>query len=386
MLHSNDGTLDPGGDMTSRELLLGRALAEYLDRLAADESPDPGEFLKEHPDMAEGLGSALQTIDDISELITGVPCPPRFGEFELVRCLSGCFGIVYEAWQRSLQRRVALRILPGALLDPPDAIRRFEQKAEVLGSLSHPNIAGLLAWGVEDRTPFFAMEFVDGITLKHLLLRDGAARLRARDSAPEDQELPDWPRLGAPARDDQYFQRLAEAFAGAADGLHHAHTHGVVHGCLNPSNLIIDTEGRLRILNFGLAGMLPYLSPEQARRSPGKALPGGDIYSLGAALYEMLAGRPPFESGKARGLIRKCLLGRPVRPSAFNPAVPRDIELIALMCLRKDPRRRYRTAEALAQDLYLFARDYPVEARAESAIDVAKGLIKGLSFRRPRAR
>jgi hypothetical protein len=171
---------------------------------------------------------------------------------------------------------------------------------------------------------------------------------------------------------------LAAAFAGAAEGLHHAHSKGVVHRDVKPSNLIFDRCGRLRILDFGLArldgqvtltltgdvmGTPCYMSPEQARGQRGAVDRRTDIYSLGATMYETLTLRPPFQGKDSRETLSRIVARDPVKPRSLEPAVPRNLETVILKCLEKDPQSRYATAEALAQDLHRFARGDLIEAR-----------------------
>jgi serine/threonine protein kinase len=207
--------------------------------------------------------------------------------------------------------------------------------------------------------------------------------LKQIDGADDDTETPFGKRSERP-----FYLHLAKAFADVADGLQHAHSRGVIHRDIKPSNLILDAgsrqggsfEGKLRVLDFGLArlegqetltlsgdvmGTVLYMSPEQAMA---KRIPldhRTDVYSLGATMYEVLAGEPPFR-GKDQNDTLSQIIGRdPRSPRQLNPAVPKDLETMVLKCLRKDPADRYGTAEALAQDLRRFVRGDPIEAKAE---------------------
>jgi len=224
--------------------------------------------------------------------------------------------------------------------------------------------------GVEQSTPYYAMEFVDGETLAH-----GGGRLRGRDPGAPD---------GTDRIDLESCLRIARAFADVADGLHHAHERGIIHRDVKPSNLIFDRTGRLRILDFGLArmeghpsltltgdlvGTPLYMSPEQAQARKVPIDHRTDIYSLGATLYQTLAGRPPFEGKSHEDTLSQIIGKEPAPLRSIDPRIPRDLETIAMKCLEKAPGDRYGTAEALAQDLRRFARGDPIEARPRSVWD-----------------
>jgi tetratricopeptide (TPR) repeat protein len=280
-------------------------------------------------------------------------------------------GIVYEAWEASMERRVALKMLPGAIAADPRAVTRFVREAQAAGKLAHPSVVAVHGMGLRERVPYYVMEFVDGETLAEAL-----ARLRSGEA----REL-----LGAEAGSLGFHARLAEAFATVAEGLQHAHSRGVIHRDIKPSNLMLDGGGRLRILDFGLArleglesltlsgdfvGTPLYVSPEQARARKTPIDHRTDVYSLGATLYEAVTLRPPFRGSDHQDTLSQIISRDPVPPRRLEPRVPKDLETIVLKCLRKEPGERYRTAEALAQDLARFARGDPIEARPQSRWEV----------------
>jgi tetratricopeptide (TPR) repeat protein len=212
------------------------------------------------------------------------------------------------------------------------------------------------------------MEFVEGETLAQVLAR-------MKESPPGEKTA-----FGFPRDDVAFYSTVARCFADVADGLQHAHSKGIIHRDIKPSNLILDGEGRLRILDFGLArlegqesltisgdivGTPLYMSPEQARRKKIAVDHRTDVYSLGATLYEMLALRPPFSGKDHQDTLSQIIERDPVEPRKVNPRVPRDLETIVLKCLRKDAGDRYGTAEALGQDLRRFVRGEVIEARPE---------------------
>jgi serine/threonine protein kinase/Flp pilus assembly protein TadD len=400
---------------------LEEILAGYVSRLNAGEEISPEEVLLDHPSCGAEILEQL-------EVFIGAPAAagaaaPRLGtlgDFTLRRQIGrGGMGVVYEAWQRSMDRRVALKVLPAGLLADKRAVARFRREAKLAGRLHHPNVVSVYGMGVEEGTPCFAMEFVEGETLEQLLRRSRPSESRsgrgwgsrlarsitrtfsaARPALtappavePESAAAEAAAAAGAALRslpreiDLKYCLWMAEAFAGAADGLQHAHAQGIIHRDLKPSNLILGgvgegegAAGRLRILDFGLArlegqetltasgdfvGTPRYMSPEQAsvRRVPIDHRT--DIYSLGATLYEMLALRPAFEGRDYQDTLSQ-IIHRDAEPlRRLNPRIPKDLETIVAKCLRKEPLERYRTAEALAQDLRRCVRGDPIEARPQ---------------------
>ena len=224
--------------------------------------------------------------------------------------------------------------------------------------------------GVEEQTPYYAMEFVEGETLSNVF-----AELRVA-------ELEQETAFGKKDRRG-YYEKIAEAFVDVADGLQHAHDKRVIHRDIKPSNLILDGSGRVRILDFGLAylegqdtltltgdvvGTPVYMSPEQARRRRIEVDHRTDVYSLGATLYEALCGRPPFRGKDHPDTLSQIIARDPIDPITLNSRVPRDLATITLKCLRKDAVDRYGSAEALAQDLRRFVRGDAVEARPENRL------------------
>ncbi|MBN1420210.1 MAG: protein kinase, partial [Planctomycetes bacterium] len=345
-------------------------LAEYIERLNAGEALDVDSIRREHPDVADDLISELRLFQGI------VPAPSEeqplgtLGDYTLRRQIGrGGMGVVYEAWENSMDRRVALKVLPAGIAADARASARFLREAQTAGKLDHRNIVRVYSTGVREGTPWYSMEFVEGQTLAKI-----AAAMRA---APSDAPTP----FGQSREHLGFYSALAAAFADVADGLQHAHAEGVVHRDIKPSNLILDHQGRLRILDFGLArlegqesltfsgdlvGTVRYMSPEQAQARKIPIDHRTDVYSLGATMYEMLALRPPFEGKDHRETLGQIIERDPVEPRRVNPRVPKDLETIVLKCLRKDPRDRYGTAEALAQDLRRFVRGDPIEARPQS--------------------
>jgi tetratricopeptide (TPR) repeat protein len=266
----------------------------------------------------------------------------------------GAVGVVYRARHRELNRLVALKmILAGPHLSP-EARRRFKLEGQAIARMKHPNIVQVYEVGEQAGCPYLCLELVEGENL--------AVRLAGM------------PQPAAEAA------RILTILAGAVD---YAHRQGVIHRDLKPANVLLANEGIVKITDFGLAKLLPlpgaaenrmtesgmilgtpaYIAPEQARGQVREIGPAADIYSLGAILYELLTGRPPFQGPSPMETLLQAAHQEPVSPSRLNPQVPRDLETICLKCLSKEPRRRYASAAALADDLTRFREGRPIQAR-----------------------
>ena len=404
--------LPTSGGEESLDELKERLLAELVDGKNRGDRTGADRLRAEHPLIAEEVLELLRAYERLGtedEKPLGV-----LGDYRLVRRLGrGGMGVVYEAWQGSMERCVALKVLPGGLLADLKAVARFEREARIAGKLQHPNIVSVHGIGVDDNTPYYVMEFVEGETLSRIIekLRDAGRTGLPRDADGSSRERPTVlaalsrifgkngersiehdPGASSPAEptgpavaggspDARHAFTVAEAFAGAAEGLQSAHAQSIIHRDLKPSNLMLDRRGRLRILDFGLAriegqesltdtgdfvGTPLYMSPEQVRARKTRIDHRTDIYSLGATLYEMLTLRPPFRGKTNQDTLTQIASRDPDPPRAVNFRVPRELETIVLKCLRKDPGERYGTAEALAQDLRRFVRGDPIEARPQS--------------------
>jgi serine/threonine protein kinase/formylglycine-generating enzyme required for sulfatase activity/membrane-associated protease RseP (regulator of RpoE activity) len=317
---------------------------------------------------------------EASGLRAGLALPPTtLGEFELLGELGrGGMGIVYRARQRSLGREVAVKVLPRLVAADGQRLERFLREAKALAALRHPGIVPVLSAGEADGVPWFAMELVDGVALSTLLEGCGVtppAERRAAQLAP--------PRAidAVGGEDESYLARVVRLVAEAADALDHAHRHGVLHRDVKPSNLMIDREGRLRVIDFGLARVLDadapgeltatreligspsWLPPEQLGASRPPASVAGDVYGLGAVLYDALAGRPPHRADDLATLLRLVAAGSPAPLPRWHRGLPRDLVTICHCAIEREPSRRYPSASALAADLRAFLAFRPIRAR-----------------------
>jgi tetratricopeptide (TPR) repeat protein len=288
------------------------------------------------------------------------PEPTRiryFGDYEIDRELArGGMGIVFRARQISLNRPVALKmILAGQLADDTD-VKRFYTEAEAAATLDHPGIVPIYEVGQHEGQHYFSMGFVEGQSLSHRLA---------------DGPLP--PREAA-----ELIRRVSEA-------IEFAHQHGVIHRDLKPANILLDKNGNPRVTDFGLAkkiasdsnltgsgqimGTPSFMPPEQAGDNRGDVGPAADVYALGATLYALVTGRPPFQAATAMDTVLQVLTDDPVQPRRLNPALERDLETIALTCLEKEPSRRYASAAALGEDLRRYLAGEPIVARPATSLE-----------------
>jgi tetratricopeptide (TPR) repeat protein len=319
----------------------------------------------------------------------------QLGDFDILRELGrGGMGVVYEAHQRSLNRRVALKVLADHLVFSDRAVARFHREAESAGRLRHPNIVPIHATGNEGGVHYYAMELLEGPGLdvwlrqqrqdpnKDSTLAETIPTNLQPTRAYTPAEVPTLQPTPAPTllvvRDPAYFERIARWVAEVAEALEYAHCRGVIHRDIKPSNLLLSGGDRLHISDFGLALMLEkpgmtmtgemvgtpsYMSPEQIAAGRVAVDHRTDIYSLGATLYELLTFQPPFVAEGRDQLLTQVIQKEPVPPRRLNPAVPRDLETICLRCLEKEPERRYRSAGELAADLRRFLAGQPILAR-----------------------
>jgi tetratricopeptide (TPR) repeat protein len=286
-------------------------------------------------------------------------------------------GVVYEAEQISLGRRVALKVLPFAATMDPRHLKRFHNEARAAACLEHPHIVPVFAVGCERAVHFYAMKLIEGRSLAEVIALQRRAH-RPRPSGGGEQTAPVAAASTEPApRDTAYYRRVAEWGVQAAEALEYAHGVGIVHRDVKPANLMLDGRGSLWVTDFGLArtaqsdltvsgdlvGTLRYMSPEQALAKHGLVDHRTDVYSLGATLYELLTLRPAVSGKDRQELLHNLAFEEPAAPRRLEPALPRDLETVVLKALAKDPGERYARALDLAADLGRFLNDEPIRAR-----------------------
>lgn len=282
---------------------------------------------------------------------TADPEHRTFGKYEILTELGrGGMGVVFKARQTDLHRTVAVKcLLAGAVAGPEDLLR-FRTEAEAIACLHHPNIVSIHEVGQIDGAAYFSMDYIEGLNLA--------------------QRLVEGPCRGKVA---------ARYVAAIAKGVQHAHDHQILHRDLKPSNVLLDVDDQPHVTDFGLArrldvesgqtrtgaalGTPSYMAPEQAAGQK-QLTPAVDVYGLGAILYELLTGRPPFRAETPLDTLMQVLERDPASPRLLNPNVDRDVETICLKCLEKDPRRRYASAQALAEDLERYQAGETISARS----------------------
>jgi len=277
-----------------------------------------------------------------------------FGDYELLGEIAhGGMGVVYKARQMSLNRVVALKMILTGRLASEVEVKRFHAEAEAAAHLAHPNIVGIYEVGVQEGQHYFSMQYIEGQSLAQL-------QAEGRWQAGTGKEA-------------------AHLLAKVARAVQYAHDRGILHRDLKPANILIDADGEPHVSDFGLArrigtdssltlegvvmGTPSFMAPEQATGETKHLSAASDIYSLGALLYFLLTGRPPFVAASPLDTLVQVLEGEVIVPRVINAQVGRDLEQICLRCLEKSAERRYPTALTLAEDLERFVRDEPVQAR-----------------------
>jgi WD40 repeat protein/tRNA A-37 threonylcarbamoyl transferase component Bud32 len=291
----------------------------------------------------------------------------KFGDYELLEQIAqGGMGLVFKARQLSLNRIVALKVIRAGQLASPVDVQRFRIEAEAAAHLDHPRIVPIYEIGELHGIHYFSMKLVEGGNLAQFM-----------DDYVKDH------------------QAAARLLAAAARGIHYAHQRGVLHRDLKPANILVDRDGRPHVTDFGVAkrlggecadghssvhsssasgtlsggivGTPSYMAPEQAAGKRDQLTLAVDIYSLGAILYEMLTGRPPFKAATQMATLKMVLEERPIRPRALNPRVDRTLEAICMKCLEREPSDRYHSAEDLVNDLERWLANEPIEMQRGNA-------------------
>jgi serine/threonine protein kinase/WD40 repeat protein len=415
---------------TLKELSAGQALEpalgsglETAPQRQSDSRHEPGSgFLRRlklgspAPEPSLELGNA--------ELETPLPSP--LGDFHLLREVGrGGMGVVYEAEQMSLHRRVALKVLPFAATLDQRQLQRFKNEALAAAALDHPHIVEVHGVGCERAVHFYAMRLIEGQTLAEVIAvlraereeRRGESQAQGeRGARSPDRQPPTAEYLtqsvalegrgqeesptvkdrkttkatvsagvhsALPSPASAFFRKVAELGQHVAEALAHAHEQGIIHRDIKPSNLMLDSLGKVWVTDFGLAhvqgdksltmtgdlvGTLRYMSPEQALAKRVMVDHRTDIYSLGVTLYELLTLEPAFGGRDRQELLRQIAFEEPRPPRRVNPAIPAELETIVLKAMEKNPADRYATAQSLADDLRRYLEDQPIRARRPSSL------------------
>jgi serine/threonine-protein kinase len=365
----------------NRDDRLAIVLDGVMKEQAAGRRVDFDAISKDHPDLVDEIRQLLavgQMIDFVhskpSSAATIAPSKPElpgtvlqlpatFGDYELLQEIGrGGMGVVYKALDKTLNRHVALKMILRGIHATTADLNRFNSEAKAAGGLTHPNIVPIYQVGAENGQAYFSMKYVAGRTLAALMA-----------------DKPLHPREAA-----RYMIAIARA-------VQHAHEKGILHRDLKPSNILIDENDQPLVTDFGLAkrveggqsitgtgaivGTPSYMAPEQAEgvKNPTAAC---DVYSLGAILYELLTGRPPFLAASAVETLLLVRSEEPVRPRALNPQIDVDLEFICRKCLEKNPDHRYKSAAKLADDLEAFLQGEPVSARSSSLVYFVSRLFR----------
>jgi serine/threonine protein kinase len=411
--------------------VFGRLVEELTARLQAGEPIDWPAVEREHAEFAEELRAVRPALEVLGRLsgagdaaVSGVAAltdgedlvPGVLGDFRILREVGrGGMGVVYEAEQVSLRRRVALKVLPYAGALDARQLQRFRNEALAAASLHHEHIVPVYFVGCERGVHFYAMQFIDGQSLADVIrtLRS-ATRQDVSEATGDDRPGGDSPTPPVAAlstepagkRGREYYRTAARLIAAAADALEYAHSLGVVHRDVKPANLLLDGSGKLWVADFGLArvgsdagltmsgdllGTLRYMSPEQALAKHGLVDHRTDVYSLGATLYELLTLRPAVAGDDKQEILHNIASAEPTPPRKLDRTIPAGLETITLKAVAKTPAERYATAREFAEDLRRFLEDKPIRARRPTVrqrlarwgrrhpgLTAALGLVAGL--------
>lgn len=303
----------------------------------------------EGPEPEQREGQRIASTERVAALVGD------FGDYELLDEIGrGGQGIVYLARQKSLNRTVALKILRLGQWASKADLKRFRREAQAAASLDHARIVPIYDVGEREGLCYFSMKFVEGGQLDEVVRR-------------------------APMSNRQ----AAEVIAKVARTVHYAHEHGILHRDIKPGNILLDTNGEPHLTDFGLArlveaestitrteamGTPSYMAPEQAAGNNDQLTTATDVYGLGAVLYQLLTGKPPFVAESTYATFRLLIETEPREPRLLNPKIDRDLCTICLKCLEKDPQRRYPSALALAQDLEHWIKHEPIHAKRSGFI------------------
>jgi WD40 repeat protein len=341
---------------------LEEVLLTYLKAVDAGQTPNPQDYLDRYPHLSDDL-RVFFTDQQLFSPLHSPSCPlpepsrpapgQRFGDYEILHEVArGGMGVVYRARQVSLNRIVALKVLRGGSAADESEVRRFRIEAEHVANVDHPHIVPIYDVGEHEGQQYFSMKLMEGGNVAQ-----HAGRFRANH------------------------REAARLVATVAHAVHHAHQRGILHRDLKPANVLLDEVGQPHVTDFGLArrtegdlaltqtgvivGTPSYMAPEQAAAEKGLTT-AVDVYGVGAVLYELLTGQPPFQGDSVIDTLIQVRQVEPKAPRLLDPRLDRDLETICLKCLAKQPGQRYGSAQALADDLDRYLRDEPISARPVS--------------------
>ncbi len=373
-------------------------------------TPDIDEYCSRNPKFADRIRNLFPTLLMVEQCgiasgdtpstkseFVSPSCPEQIGDYKIIREVGrGGMGIVYEAEQQSLGRRVALKVLPTSAALSSSTIERFRRESRAAARLHHSNIVPVFGVGEQDGLHYYVMQFIQGVGLDEILLQladskrgllfQGTEFQQQDTQATETGTNPSTlaarsfsssvgERHSNGSQDRIYWHRVALIGMQLANALHFAHSQGVLHRDLKPANVMLDTEGIVWLTDFGLAqatddanltrsgdivGTLRYLAPERLR---GECSRQSDVYGLGITLYELLTFVPAFAETDRAKLIHQIVQQDPKRPTSINRNIPRDLETIISKAIEKEAARRYASASELADDLSRFLGDRPIRAR-----------------------
>src|SRR5881409_2641066 len=314
------------------------------------------------PDAVAEVDSSAGSLDELSrdtakptsgikEAVRAATMLGQLGDYELLEEIGrGAQGVVFRARQKSLNRTVALKVIGLGQWATKAHLKRFRREAEAAASLDHPCIVPIYEVGERDGSCYFSMKFVEGGQLDEVIHRTPMS-----------------------------IRQAAELIAKVARTVHYAHEHGILHRDIKPGNILLDAKGEPHLTDFGLARLIEtestvtrtkevmgtpsYMAPEQAMGNNAAVNSATDVYGIGAVLYQVLTGQPPFAGGTTYETIKLLLDTEPKPPRLLNPKIDRDLSTICLKCLEKDSKRRYSSALALAEDLERWLKHEPIDAR-----------------------
>lgn len=385
-----------------------RIVQEYQAAWESGKRPQRSEILKRHADLAAQLAPYFDALDAMhaaapwlqADSPTDAPADQLLGQplgdFRVLREIGrGGMGVVYEAVQLSLGRRVALKVLPFAATLDARQLQRFKNEAQAAAALHHTHIVPVYAVGCERGLHFYAMQLIEGRTLDAVICElrdqlglgqdfDQATTVVAHGGTTGTTGVTGTARATRNSRDRESYRRAAEIAEQVADALEYAHNAGIIHRDIKPTNLLLDNKGHVWITDFGLAqisadssltrtgdliGTLRYMSPEQAAGRHLEVDHRTDVYSLGATLYELLTLRPVFDAADRETLLRQVLHDEPIPPRTIDRGIPVELETIVLKALSKSPHERYASAGEMAADLRRFLDERPILARRPTFLE-----------------